>query len=109
MKMFTTLYRSATPDKSVMEGEYYQPLMETVVVNGKERYFVKESHAWFDDEQKKVINVVETLSPEEGLENRIEAQELYDKQVQHRVSEGFTHSFFIDPFAENIRSYMYLG
>jgi hypothetical protein len=111
MKMFTTLYRSATPDKSVMEGEYYQPLLESAIIGGKELYFVKETHAWFDDKEKKVINLVTTLSPAEGIEDRLQAHDLFDKQVAHRVKEGFAHSFFIDPFAgpPNYRGYIYLG
>jgi hypothetical protein len=109
MKTFTTLYRSANPHTSVMDGEYYQPLIDGVENGGKIKYFVRETHAWFDDLQKKPINIVTTLSPEEGLDDVSKAHKIFDQQVEHRVKEGFRHSFYIDPFAPKHIGYVDLG
>jgi hypothetical protein len=70
MKMFITLYKSTTPQNSVMEGEYYQPLLETIEVGGTRKHFVRETHAWFDDVRKMPVNLTTTLSPEEPRSGR---------------------------------------
>jgi hypothetical protein len=105
--MFKTLYKTATPQISVHDAEFYQPMIATAVVNGKSLYFVRETHGWFDDAEKRPVSVTETLFHHEGLESGAEAARLIEQQVQHRVNEGFAHSFSIDPYTGMV--YEYLG
>jgi hypothetical protein len=105
--MFKTLYRSATPQTSVHEAEYYQPMVASANVNGKLLYFIRETHGWFDDAQKKAVSVTQTLFYEEGIESGTEAVKLLEQQIQQRVKDGFAHSFSIDPYTG--MSYEYLG
>lgn len=105
--IFQTLYKTATPQTSVHDAEYYQPMVVTSNVNGKWLYFVRETHGWFDDRQKKAVNVTTTLSPEEGFSSDAEAMRLFGQQKQHRISSGFVHQFTIDPFKG--MEYIYLG
>jgi hypothetical protein len=105
--MFKTLYKIATPQISVHDAEYYQPMVATAVVNGKSMYFVRETHGWFDGAEKRAASVTETLFYQEELESGAEAAKLFDQQVQHRVNEGFAHSFSVDPYTG--MAYEYLG
>jgi hypothetical protein len=105
--MFKTLYKTATPKVSVHDAEYYQPMVATAVVNGKQMYFVRETHGWFDDAEKRAVSVTETLFHQEGLESGMEAAKLFEQQMQHRINEGFAHSFSIDPYTGI--AYEYLG
>lgn len=104
--LFRTLYKTDTPQASPA-AEYYQPMIATAVVSGKYLYFVRETHGWFNDAEKKLITSTETLFYQEGLESHAEAAKLFDQQVQHRVSEGYAHSFSIDPYTGMV--YEYLG
>jgi hypothetical protein len=105
--IFRTLYKTATPQISVHDAEYYQPMVATAVVNGKLMYFIRETHGWFDDAEKRAVSVTETLFHQDGLESGTEATKLFEQQVQHRIDNGFAHSFGIDPYSGMV--YEYLG
>lgn len=105
--IFKTLYKTATPQASVHDAEYYQPMIAVANVNGKSVYFVRETHGWFNDAEKRPVWVTQTLFHEEGLESHAEAAKLFENQVRHRVDEGFAHSFSIDPYTGMV--YEYLG
>jgi hypothetical protein len=106
---FVTLYKTALPI-DYENGEYYQVHFDPEInpTTGKEHYFIREKHGWFDAEQKKLAHLVTTLSPVEGYETKQEALERYDQQVRRRASDGFVHSFWLDPFSE-IRKYQKLA
>lgn len=105
--MFKTLYKTATPQTSVHHAEYYQPMIATAVVNRKLTYFVRETHGWFNDAEKRAVSTTQTFFHQDGLESHAEAAKLLEQQVQHRVKEGFAHSFSIDPYTGMV--YEYLG
>src|SRR5262249_2688699 len=95
--MVETLYKTNSP-KTFAQGEYYQPRLDHEIRDGKDAYFVRETHGWFNDSIKKPANITKTLSPDEGFSTEKEAWERYNAQVQKRVSEGFEYSFTLDPF-----------
>jgi hypothetical protein len=43
-----------------------------------------------------------TISPDEGCSLK-EAEDLYDKQIQHRAREGFKYAFSPNPFGDGPR------
>ena len=96
---FETLYKSDSP-RDFATGEYYQVHLEAGVdpVTGKELFFVRERHGYFDDQAKKVVHHSITFAPDEGFTIRAEAEARYNQQLLHRASEGFVHSFSMDPF-----------
>jgi len=100
-------FRANHSNASVHNAEYYQPMIATAVVNGKPMYFIRETHGWFNDAEKRPVSVTETLFHQEGLESHAEAAKLFEQQLQHRISEGFAHSFGIDPYTGVV--YEYLG
>jgi hypothetical protein len=93
---FETLYKSDSP-RDFSTGEYYHFESE-VDPAGKELFFVREKHGYFDDQQKRAVHHTTTLSPDEGFTTRAEAEARYNQQLVHRASEGFVHSFCLDPF-----------
>lgn len=102
--IFKTLYKTETPQFGF--AEYYQPMVASAFVNGKLMYFVRETHGWFNDEEKRAVSVTETLFHQEGLELEMGAIKLFEEQVQHRVREGFAHSFSIDPYSGIVHEYL---
>ena len=96
--MFETLYKTDKP-KTFTDGEYYQPSLDFEFRNGKEAYFVREKHGYWNDVLHRHANSTETLSPEEGFPTAKEAEARYNLQLMHRASQGFVHSFSIDFFS----------
>jgi hypothetical protein len=96
---FETLYKTDSP-KDFATGEYFQLRLEVKSdpATLKIHYFVRELHGYFDNEHKRNVHPVVTYSPEEGYETMAEAQGRYEQQVAQRASEGFKHSFSLDPF-----------
>jgi len=96
---FETLYKTDSP-KDFANGEYYQVRIEWNVdeASGKTHYFVRENHGYFNNEQKRMVHPVTTYSPEEGYATHEQAVERYEQQLAQRASEGFVHSFSLDPF-----------
>lgn len=100
---FETLYRvnpigktfNSDDPVSILETEYYQPLFDFEFRNGEEVFFVREKHGYFDDQQKKLVNPVTTLDPEEGFTRADEAWKRYEQQLRYRASQGFTQAFFV--------------
>jgi len=99
--MFETLYKSDSP-KDFANGEYYQIHLDFDINrdNGKQLFFVREKHGYFDNQTKRMVHSVSTLDPtfDEGFTNLDEGKERYERQLQRRASEGFVHAFSIDPF-----------
>jgi hypothetical protein len=108
--MTRTLYKAKKPT-SFDDGEYYQPTIDFQFLNGKQQYFVRETHGYWNDNEKRVIHVLTTLSPEEGYSTFQEADQRYQQQLQKRVGDGFVHSFSLDPcrLSGDYISYEYLG
>jgi hypothetical protein len=99
--MLQTLYKTKNPMKSVDEGEFYELVLKRYQVGGKSVFKVTETHGWWDEAGQRAVHLVKTLSPNEGFSTMQEAQEVYDRQVQERVSNGFVHSFSPDFFSQN--------
>lgn len=109
--MFETLYRNDARGRSFAspsECEYYQPRIDIEVRGGKNAYFVRETHGYFDDRQKKLVNQTETLNPEEPYDSWQEAEHRYQEQVRYRASTGFVHSFAWDPMSPSGMNYRFL-
>jgi len=64
--MFETLYKTDSP-KDFANGEYYQIHLEIEIHDGKQVFFVREKHGWFNDEEKRSAHHIFTLSPQEGF------------------------------------------
>jgi len=58
-----TLYKTKTL-ATYEQGEYFQPRVDVEFVNGKQIYFVRESHAHWSEIDKSIIHEHYTLNPE---------------------------------------------
>jgi hypothetical protein len=99
--MMETLYRHDPRGKSfenLEATEYYQCRIDQESRERRHVFFVRETHGYFDDQQKKPANITETFNPEKPFENFAEAEGRYHQQLQRRASEGFVHAFSFDPF-----------
>jgi len=105
--MQQTLYKTATPTGPAIESGFYELFLESKVINERRVFFIREKHGWWDAANRRTICEQPTLWPEEGLSTYDEAADMYEKQVQHRVSEGFIHSFSLDFFNDDPRSFVY--
>lgn len=97
MPVIETLYKTNVPEQ-MKRAEYYQPRIESKFHHGKWFFVVTETHAWYDDEEKEVVQRVTTLNPQadEGFATIEEAWKRYEQQVRRRASDGFVHSFYIE-------------
>jgi hypothetical protein len=106
--MFETLYRTDPRGKSfanLSDTEYFQPRIDCELRGDNEVFFVRETHGYFDDQQKQMKSQTETFNPEEPFENRDDAQRWYDQQLRRRASDGFVHAFTWDPMSPIGMSY----
>ena len=94
-----TLYKTAKPQE-LERAEYYQIRLVHELLQGQTVYFVREKHGWYDDRQKRAVHNITTLDPEQGFATYEEAKQRYDQHLHHRASEGFVHSFSIDPLRD---------
>ena len=96
---FETLYKTDSP-LDFATGEHYQTQLDVGgdPATGKHVYFVREQHGYFDNQQKRAVPPITTLSPEEGFATFEEAKARYDQQLKRRASDGFKHAFSLDPF-----------
>ena len=69
-----TLYKTSTPT-NYEDGEYFQPRLEPGFANGKRVFFVRETHGYWSDAEKKLINLINIASV--GGENPDFTQNLY--------------------------------
>jgi hypothetical protein len=93
---YDTLYRTDHPE-GVPFAEYYQPQILMEPCNGRWVFFLREKHGRYSDQEKRAIHALSTLEPEEGFDSFEAALAAYENQVDHRASEGFVHSFSIEP------------
>jgi hypothetical protein len=108
---FETLYRVDARDKSFAdpsECEYYQPRIDPEKREGKDVFFVRETHGYFDDTLKQLKNMTETFNPNEPFKTWDEALGWYQKQIEYRASLGFVHAFVFDPMSPNAVRYRLL-
>jgi hypothetical protein len=108
MDFFETLYKSSDP-KDFPEGEYYQPRLQSEIIDGVEMFFVREKHAYYSDTEKRRVNETITLNPEEGFSTEAEAMQRYDQQIKYRASTGYVHLFHFDPFKPRGVGYRFIG
>jgi len=102
--MLETLYKTKDPETvPAEEAEYYELILDQAEHSAQ--YFVREMHGWWSEEQKRPINNLKTLSPEEGYPTWDEAHKRYLEQRLHRAGEGFVHSF--SPHFYGERKYEY--
>ncbi len=96
--LYQTLYATNDPDE-IPRAEYYEPQLEMQFIGDAWRYFVREKHGWFDTVIKEHVHIVSTLNPKpnEGFSSYEEARQKYDERVQHRATQGYVHSFTVDP------------
>jgi hypothetical protein len=95
--IWETLYNTNVPEE-LEHAEFYQPRIEKVCTQtGALLYFVTEIHGWWEPGTKHAPNVQKTLdprpNPEHGFFRFDDAKLEYEKQLRHRASEGFIHSF----------------
>jgi len=109
--MFETLYRTDPRGKSfadLSETEYYQPRIDRERHGDKFVFFVRETHGYFDDQQKRVESMTETLNPQDPFESRNEAERRYEQQLRQRASNGFVHAFAWNPMSPGGATYRVL-
>jgi hypothetical protein len=110
--MFETLYRVDPRGRSFAnpaETEYYQPRIDRESHAGRDVFLVRETHGYFDDEEKKAANITSTLSPEEGFATFDEANSRYEEQLRYRAKTGFVHVFSFDPFSPDGMTHRVIG
>jgi hypothetical protein len=90
--MLETLYKSAKPETSVWEGEYYCLQLNNPADGSG--FKVTELHGWWDDAGRSARNNTVTLNPEEGWPTFEEAFARYKQQKLHRAKEGFIHCYW---------------
>ena len=100
---FETLYKTDHPERLEF-AEYYQPQIDMEPRNGRWTYFLREKHGWFNDSEKRAVHHSHTLNPEDGFASLEEAIRAYEQQIRHRASEGFVHSFSLDPMVGQVYS-----
>jgi hypothetical protein len=93
----TTLYKVPNPVSYI--SEYYEIAVLAIPNTAPRVYRFVEFHGWWDEENKKPIHNLSTISPEKGLTSD-EAEANYESQVQHRAREGFIYSFSPNPFGD---------
>jgi hypothetical protein len=93
--MQTTLYRTATPEKFV--SEYYEIAVLARPGATPSDYMFVEMHGWWDEGERRPVNNITTICPEEGMTFE-EAKKMYETQVEHRARSGFIYSFTQNPF-----------
>lgn len=91
-----TLYKTDDPEHSEF-AEYRFFRLDLDIVEKRRVYFVRGSHGWFDDREKRAVNPVQTLDPKEGLATLEEAEAAYEQQLHHCAKDGFVHSFSRNP------------
>jgi hypothetical protein len=75
--MMETLYRHDPRGESfenLEATEYYQCRIDQESRERRHVFFVRETHGYFDDQQKKPANITETFNPEKPFENFAEAE-----------------------------------
>jgi hypothetical protein len=106
--MLETLYKTKTPEASVMDGEAYELILDHRSKNGSTAYFVREIHGWWDAGRKIFVHQQTTLSPDEGYESFEKAKERYDLQKLSRARDGFRHSFSPHYYGQKPFEYEYI-
>jgi hypothetical protein len=109
--LFETLYRTDARGKSFTnpsDCEYFQPRIDHELREGKDVYYARETHGYFDDKQKKLVNQTETFNPDEPFTTWQEADRWYQQQLRYRAASGFVHAFAWDPMSPTGTSYRIL-
>jgi hypothetical protein len=83
-------------------SEYYEEAVIPHPNDERDAYQFLEFHGWWDESQKRPMHNIITISPDEGCSLK-EAEDLYDKQIQHRAREGFKYAFSPNPFGDGPR------
>jgi hypothetical protein len=96
--MLTTYYKTADPG-ALAQAEYYQLHTFSERHDGAPRWMLHEKHGWFDPSEKKAINAVKILGPEDRFSTLEEAEELLRTQLCYLASIGYVHAFSRDPLA----------
>jgi len=91
-----TLYRTKGP-KTFADGEYFAPQFDFERQGDHFVYFVREKHGYWSDTEKRVVHVIETLSPDEGYTSYEEGLARYEQQLLTRIKDGFVHAYSLDP------------
>jgi hypothetical protein len=93
-----TLYKSATPQSSIQEAEYYELSIRPVPGTGPMKFQVIEMHGWWDDQTKQVIHHVDSLNPADGEDylSFEQALQRIEHQKRYLARNGFVHSFSIE-------------
>lgn len=107
--MLETLYKTKTPENSVLDGECYELILDEANVRGRVAYFVREVHGWWDDQGNRFVHKQWTLSPDEGFATFEEAHEMYKQQRRNRAKSGFRHSFSPHYFGEKPYEYEFIA
>jgi hypothetical protein len=92
--MLETFYKTAKPETSVWDGEYYS--LHLKALPERNGYQLTELHGWWDDGNKTARNNTVTISPEEGFESFEQGQAAFIEQRTHRAKEGFIHRYVRD-------------
>jgi hypothetical protein len=100
--MVETLYKTDTPEVGV--SECYELVILAEASKGPGGYSFKEIHGWWDDNDKRFINNVVTINPDEDLTWE-EAERMYKAARLNRARSGFIHAFSPDYSGQGTNSY----
>jgi hypothetical protein len=104
--MVETLYKTHTPEVGV--SECYELVILSKSGHGPGGYTFKEIYGWWDDAEKRFINKVVTINPEDDLTWE-QAQEMYRAARQNRARNGFVHAFSPDYSGRGQHSYEHIS
>jgi hypothetical protein len=93
--MQTTLYKTETPEKFV--SEYYEMAVLPRPGGNPSDYIFIEMHGWWDEGERRAVNNVTTICPDEGMTFE-EAEKMYEEHVENKARCGFIYAFSQNPF-----------
>jgi hypothetical protein len=92
-RLVETLYKTKIPQSTAWADHFFELTLGEETINGKLRYFVRETDCRWDAAAQHTVRVQYTLSPRGGFERVEQAHEKYQQQRIARAQRGFVHSY----------------
>jgi len=92
-RLVETLYKTKIPETTAWVDHFFELTLGEETIDGKPRYFVRETHCRWDAVAQYIVRVQYTLSPRGGFPTIEEAHERYKQQRMARAQRGFVHCY----------------
>jgi hypothetical protein len=86
------LYRGPDPEGDP-RAEYYSLSLSTKETFQTRPIFIRKSHGFWNEAEKRPIASVRTFGPDEGFDDPKEAEIEFERHLRHRAKVGFIHCF----------------